>query len=139
MLRRAVTWHPVRVNVQLGEHDTPPAEAARYWIAMMKLAADLGLTIDLELHRDAATETVEKSMEIAERYRQATGQTIRFCLDYSHFAVGKHFAPPFAPRLLAARELIAPVRQFHMRPFNGHHAQIPMTNGRDELTPEAKE
>lgn len=136
-LQRATHWRPVRINVQLGEHDTAPADAVRTWIKMTNTAAALGLAIDLELHRDTATETPEKARAIAEQFRAETGKTIRFCLDFSHFAVTKHLAPPFAPRLLAWPEWLSPVRQLHLRPFNGHHAQIPVTDGAGNLTPEA--
>ena len=138
-LHRAVDWRPRRINVQLCEHDTPPAEAARTWLAVEKLAGELGLAVDLELHRDTATETPEKAAAIARAFHDATGRPIRFCYDCSHFAVTKHRAPPFAPRLLAEPGLVATARQFHFRPFNGHHAQIPVTDGRGGLAPECRD
>lgn len=133
-LRDAASMKPARVNVQLCDHDTLPEEAAKVWLAMQKPADDLGLQIDLEIHRDTATETPEKCWEIADRFAQATGKTIRFCLDFSHLAVIKHLAAPFAPRLLERRDLLPPVRQMHFRPFNGHHCQIPVTDGHGQLT-----
>ena len=138
-LRKAVAWNPRRVNVQLCDHDTPPDQAARVWVKMEQLAARLGLAIDLELHRDTATETPEKALAIAEWVQSSTGRTPRFCLDFSHFAVTKHLSPPFAPRLLGAPEILRGARQLHLRPFNGHHAQIPATNGSGELTPEFRD
>jgi hypothetical protein len=33
-------------------------------------------------------------------------------------------------------DLIQRAQQFHFRPFNGHHCQVPVTNGRGKLTPE---
>ena len=53
--RRARDWNPQRVDVQLCEHDTPPEEAVRAWTGMVALAEELGLEINLELHRDTAT------------------------------------------------------------------------------------
>lgn len=135
--REAVKWKPRRINIQLCEHHTPPAKAAAAWIQMIALAEHLGLEIDLELHRDTATETPEKAYEIADRVLQSTGRIVRFCLDYSHFAVTKHLAPPFGPRLFERADLVAPVRQIHLRPFNGHHAQVPVTDGQGALSPEA--
>lgn len=96
---------------------------------MVGIAEDLGLEIDLELHRNTATETPEKAYEIADSFSQQTGRKIRLCLDYSHFAVTKHLTPPFASRLLDRLDLLSPVRMIHARPFNGHHAQIPATDG----------
>lgn len=137
--RRAVEFSPRRINVQLCDHDTLTAEAVKAWIAMMACAEKLGLVIDLELHRDTATETPEKAYAIADAFREETGQTIRFCLDYSHFAVTKHLRPPYAPRLLNRPELLPLVRQLHLRPFNGNHAQLPATDGHGALTPECSD
>jgi len=56
--------------------------------------------------------------------------------DFSHLAVVKHLLPPFWPRLGQRPDLIQRAQQFHFRPFNGHHCQVPVTNGRGQLTPE---
>ncbi|RYD43012.1 MAG: xylose isomerase [Verrucomicrobiaceae bacterium] len=135
-LRKAVEYSPVRVNIHLMDHDTTPREAVATWIPMMELAEKLGLQIDLEIHRDTATETPEKSEEIASLYLAETGREIRWSLDHSHFATVKHLNPPFAPRLLESPTGIGDVRHMHFRPFNGHHAQIPATDGKGNLTPE---
>ncbi len=136
-LEAAAEWKPRRLNVQLCDHDTPPEEAARVWIARVALAEKLGIAIDLELHRDTATETPEKARAIADLFKRATGRPIRFCFDFSHFAVTKHLTPPFAPRLLDDwREEIAEARLIHFRPFNGHHAQVPATDGNGRWSPE---
>lgn len=135
-LHNAVEYSPKRVNIHLMDHDTPPAEAVATWIPMMELADRLGLAIDLEIHRDTATETPEKSGEIAALYLRETGREIRWSLDHSHFATVKHLNPPYAPRLIDSPGGTRDVRHIHFRPFNGHHAQIPATDGRGNLTPE---
>ena len=135
-LRKAQDWNPRRINVQLCDHDTPPDEAADVWIKMTELATELGLVIDLETHRDTATETPEKIEAIAECYQRWTGQPIGLCLDFSHSAVVKHLMPPFGPRLLQRLDLVRRARHLHLRPFNGHHAQIPVTDGQGSLSPE---
>lgn len=135
-LRAAASMKPARVDVQLADHDTSPAEAAKIWIAMQAPADDLGLQIDLEVHRDTATETPEKTWEIADRFEQATGRKIRLSFDFSHLAVIKHLTPPFAARLLERRELVPLARQMHFRPFNGQHCQVPATDGQGNLSPE---
>ena len=138
-LQAAATTGPARVNVQLWDHDTPPKIAAKTWEKMQPLARQLGLAIDLEVHRDTATETPEKTWEIAERYRKSTGKKCRFCFDFSHLAVVKHLAPPYAKRLLAEHlDLIQLARQMHFRPFNGHHCQVPLTDGNGNLSSEGK-
>jgi hypothetical protein len=135
-LEAASTTKPARINVQLGDHDTPPRAAVKIWIKMETLAAKMGLDVDLEVHRDTCTETPEKVEEIAALYERATDKKIRFCYDFSHIAVVKHLNPPYAERLLTRPDLVQLSRQVHFRPFNGHHGQIPATNAQGEETPE---
>jgi hypothetical protein len=129
---------PVRINVQLCDHDTPPREAVKVWLKMEAQAKKMGLEVDLEVHRDTCTETPEKVYEIAALYKKATGKKIRFCWDFSHIAVVKHISPPYAERLLVRPDLVQLARQLHFRPFNGHHAQIPALDAKGRETPEIK-
>jgi hypothetical protein len=138
-LKAAKRVKPARINVQLCDHDTPPAKAVRIWIKMADLAEKMGLNVDLEVHRDTCTETPEKVYEIAALYQKATGKKLRFCFDYSHIGVVKHLSPPFAERLLIRPDLIQLSRQVHFRPFNGHHCQIAATDGKGNETPEFKD
>ena len=124
---------PVRINVQLCDHDTEPRTAVGVWIDLLKVAEDMGLTVDLEVHRDTCTETPEKTWQIADLFAEATGRLIRYNFDHSHFAVVKHLAPPYAGRLLERPELLQASRQIHLRPFNGHHCEIPVTNGEGKM------
>jgi hypothetical protein len=135
-LRAAAKLRPVRVNAQILDHDTPPKIAVVAWIKMLALADQLGLELDLETHRDTCTETPEKIYEIAALYQKATGKKIRFSWDFSHIAVVKHLNPPYAERILIRPELVRLARQVHLRPFNGHHCQVPATNGKGRPSPE---
>lgn len=137
-LKNIKSLNAVRVNVQALDHDTPPKVAVKFWLQMEKEAEKLGLNLDLEVHRDTCTETPEKTYEIADLYKKATGKNIRFCWDFSHFGVVKHLYPPYAKRLLVRPELIQNTRQFHFRPFNGHHCQIPATDGKGNEALEIK-
>lgn len=129
----------VHINVQLADHDTPSAVATRLWLRMVREAEEIGgLILSLEVHRDTCTETPEKTYEIAERYYAATGELILLNFDFSHFAVVKHLAPEnYAERLLDHPELVTNSAQCHLRPFNGHHCQVPVTY-RGRLSPEVK-
>ena len=129
----------VHINVQMDNHDTPPALAVRHWIRMVREAERVGgVVVSLEVHRDTCTETPEKTYEIAERYHAATGEMIKINFDFSHFAVVKHLrTSDYAPRLLDHPDLVRNSEQCHFRPFNGHHCQVPVTHG-GRLTPEAK-
>ena len=127
------------VNVQLGDHDTPTAVAVRLALKLMEESAKLGLETAIEVHRDTCTETPEKTYALADAYEKATGELIPFVWDYSHLAVVKHLLPPFWPRLGQRPDLIQRAQQFHFRPFNGHHCQVPVTDGRAQLTPEFRD
>jgi hypothetical protein len=127
-------FNPLRINVQLGNHAMQPEEAVDLWIAMNKEAADLGLTLDLETHRDTCTETPEKTWRIAELYSQKTGELILLNFDFSHFAVVKHLYPPYADRLLDRPDLLRVTSQIHLRPFNGHHCEIPVTDSNGKIS-----
>jgi hypothetical protein len=129
----------VHINVQLDNHDTPPAQATRDWILMERAAERVGgVVVSLEVHRDTCTETPEKTYEIAERYHRATGQMIKLNFDFSHLASVKHLAPEnYAKRLLDHPALVINSEQCHFRPFNGHHCQVPVTF-RGKLSPEVR-
>ncbi len=128
------------INVQLLNHDTPPAAAARAAVGLLRAAAKLGVAVHIETHRDTATETPEKFDEILRRYRRATGEELPVTWDHSHFAVSKHMLPPdYARRLLAWPKSIRASQMFHLRPFNSQHCQVPVTNGRGSLTPEFRD
>jgi hypothetical protein len=137
-LEAAQATHPARINAQVCDHDTPPKEALKVWLKMEALAEKMGLAADLEVHRDTCTETPEKVYKIAALYQKATGKKIRLCWDFSHFAVVKHLNPPYADRLLIRPDLVQLARQLHFRPFNGHHCQVPATDGKGRETPEIK-
>ena len=128
------------INIQLLNHDTPPAEAARVAVKLLRESRALGVAVHLETHRDTATETPEKFDEIARLYHKATGELLPVTWDHSHFAVSKHLLPPdYSKRLLVWPELIQHSQMFHLRPFNSQHCQVPVTNGRGALTPEFRD
>ncbi len=123
-------------NVHLRSHDLPAAEALRRWLALERRAIDAGIELSIETHRDTVTETPEKIFSLAERYEQKTGRLLRLTWDFSHLAVVKHIDPAtVAERYLKRADLIVHATQFHFRPFNAHHVQIPVTR-RGVLTPE---
>jgi hypothetical protein len=137
-LKAAQAMKPARINVQHCDHDTAPKDALKIWLKLAAEAEKLGLNVDLEVHRDTCTETPEKVYEIADLYKKATGQKLRLCFDFSHIAVVKHVSAPFAERLLVRPDLVQLSRQVHFRPFNGHHGQIPATDGKGHETVEFK-
>ncbi len=128
------------INLQLLNHDTPPAEATRVAVPLIRAARKLGLAVHIETHRDTATETPEKFDEIARLYRKATGELMPVTWDHSHFAVSKHMmTADYSARLLVWPKLIQASQMFHLRPFNSQHCQVPVTNGRGTLTPEFRD
>jgi len=139
LLRAQKEAGAVQINVQLDDHDTPPAVATKHWIAMVRAAEKIGgLVPSLEVHRDCCTETPEKTYEIAERYERATGGMIKINFDFSHLSVVKHLGPSnYIERLLDHPALVQNSDQSHCRPFNGHHCQVPVTY-RGKLTDEVR-
>src|SRR5258708_1957986 len=125
------------VNVQLGDDFTLPAQALHWTRELMAEARRQKIYTAIEVHRDTATETPEKTYALADGYRAATGTLLPLTWDHSHLAVVKHLKPfLFSKVLLKRPRLIQVARLFHLRPFHGQHAQVPVMDSRNRLTPE---
>ena len=129
------------VNVQLADHDTSPGEALRLTLRLMEDADRIGgLEPAVEVHRDTCTETPEKTYALVDGYFKETGKLLPVTWDFSHIAVVKHLTPDdYVERLLVRPDLIQRAAQFHFRPFNGHHCQVPVTSGERNLTREVRD
>jgi len=128
------------INVQMGDHDTLTPEALKMALTLFKAAEKLGVEPSLEVHRDVCTETPEKTYALADAFKKETGRLLPLTWDFSHLAVVKHLnAGNYSERLLTHPALIQRAEQLHCRPFNGHHAQVPVTDGEGRLTPEVKD
>ena len=125
------------IDVQLGDYDTPLADAVRLAVRIRAVARELALRFAIETHRDTFTETPEATLALARAYAAATGESLPLCLDHSHFAVVRHLHEDLLwERLRQPAELLAAAAQFHLRPFNGHHCQLPALDARGRRTPE---
>lgn len=128
------------INVQLCDHDTPVEEAVEKTVLLMEEDERQNGNVHLEVHRDTCTETPEKAFAIADGFRRETGKILRMNVDHSHPAIIKHLRPEdFAERLLVRPELLQNGNLLHCRPFNGHHCQLPVTDGQGNLTKEFEE
>jgi sugar phosphate isomerase/epimerase len=128
------------VNVQLGGDEVLTPEALRLTLTLLEEAKARGLRPAIESHRSTCTETPEKMYALADAYYEASGELLPISWDFSHFAVVKHLVPAnFIERLLVRPDLVQNAQQFHFRPFNGHHAQVPISDGRGELTQEVQD
>ena len=128
------------VNVQLAADDVSTPEALKLALALNSEGRKLGLEPAIESHRGTCTETPEKTYALADAYQKKTGERLPISWDFSHFAVVKHLVPEnFVKRLLIRPDLIQQAQQFHFRPFNGHHVQVPITDGNGNLTQEVKD
>lgn len=128
------------INVQLADEDTLTPEAVGLALALIQEGRKLEVEPAIEVHRDTCTETPEKAYALADAYQKITGELMPVTWDFSHFAVVKHLTPAnFIEKLLIRPDLIQRAQQFHFRPFNGHHCQIPVTDGKGNLTPELKD
>jgi hypothetical protein len=130
----------VHVNVQLATDDVPTSEALEFALVLNREGKRIGVVPGIETHRGTCTETPEKHYALCDAYKKATGELLTLSIDFSHFAVVKHLTPEnFAERLLTHPSLIQHAQQFHFRPFNGHHAQVPITDGDGNLTQEVRD
>lgn len=139
LIQQNLAGGAVHINVQLADHDTPVDESIRLAIKVIEESEKLGAKCAIEVHRDTCTETPEKAYAIAAGYKKATGQLLPMTWDFSHVSVVKHLAPPYWERLLVDAKLIQNAQQFHFRPFNGHHCQVPVTNGSGKLSLELEQ
>ncbi len=127
------------INVQLADHDTLVEDATTLAVLLIQESKRQGLDVSIEVHRDTCTETPEKTYAIADAYRRVTGELMPITWDFSHLAVVKHLWPDnFSSRLLTRPDLIQRANQLHLRPFNGHHCQVPVTDGHGQLSEEFK-
>lgn len=127
------------MNCQLADHDTPVETASEWTLQLMMEAEKQGAEVHLEMHRDTCTETPEKAYAIAEYVKKKTGSYPKINFDFSHPASLKHLnASNYISRLLdqTAREIFPHSTLWHMRPFNGHHCQVPVTDGNGNFSPE---
>ena len=130
-------WGAHHVNVQLASDDLLPSETLPLAVSLLEQGERRGLELAIETHRGTCTETPEKYYALADAYQRLTGELLPTSWDFSHFAVVKHLVPAnFTERLLVRPDLIQAAQQFHFRPFNGHHAQVPITRSGGQLTDE---
>lgn len=128
------------MNCQLADHDTPVKKAVELAVSLMQAAEKQQAEVYLEVHRDTCTETPEKAYAIAAAYEERTGKTLPMNFDFSHPAVVKHLhAGNYCERLFERVDLFQQSRLWHFRPFNGHHCQIPISDGAGGFVPEYRE
>jgi hypothetical protein len=128
------------VNVQMADDDTLTPEAVGLAVLLMQEGRKLGLEPAVEVHRDTCTETPEKTYALADAYQKITSELLPISWDFSHISVVKHLRPGnYIEKMIVRPDLIQRAQQFHFRPFNGHHAQVPVTDGKGNLTQEVKD
>lgn len=130
----------VAIDVQLCDYDTRLGRAVATLRRIRAAARAEDLPFAIETHRDTFTETPENTVALAAAYRAATGETLPLCLDHSHFALVRHLAPgDLWERLRQPASLLRAATQFHLRPFNGHHCQLPALTASGRRTPEYRD
>ena len=140
LLREQKDCGAVHVNVQLADDAMLTPAALKLALALNRHGKKIGVVPGVETHRGTCTETPEKHYALCDAYEKITGELLPLSVDFSHFAVVKHLMPEnFAKRLLVRPDLIQHAQQFHFRPFNGHHVQVPITDGQGRLTPEVED
>lgn len=123
-------------TIQPCDVDTPLADAIDVVVGVLNAAKEAGIPATIECHRDTFTETPERMWALFDGYRKKTGEAMPTCFDHSHFAVVRHLRAPYWDRLNERPDILRACPRFHMRPFNGHHCQIPATFDGVKRTPE---
>lgn len=140
LFRDATKLGAVAIGIQLGDTDSKLADMIALCKRIHDVAADHNLPYAIETHRDTFTETPEATMALTRGFARRYRRTLPLCLDHSHFAVVRHYAPgTYWERLKEPAEFLDAATQFHLRPFNGHHCQIPVLNHADRRTPEYRD
>jgi len=125
------------VNCQLGVHDTTSDEAVELLGKVLEAAMQMGASVVFEVHRNTAFETPEKTDAILEAIEERGMPLPYLNFDLSHPAVVKHLVPEdFAARLLPDPRYLHDSPLLHLRPFNGQHAQLPVTSSSGGWAPE---
>lgn len=139
-LRAARQLGAVAIGIQLGDTDSALADMIKLAIHIDAVARDFDLPYAIETHRDTFTETPENTLALTRGFSRQRKTTLPLCLDHSHFAVVRHHAPgTYWERLRQPVELLNAATQFHLRPFNGHHCQIPVLTPNGRRTPEYRD
>lgn len=123
-------------TIQPCDVDTPLAEAVEVTARIADAAEAAGVEVTFENHRDTFTETPERLWALCDGFAARTGRPMPVCFDHSHFAVVRHYAAPYWPKLNGRPDVLAHCGRFHLRPFTGHHCQIPATFDGERPTPE---
>lgn len=132
----AAELNAVGIVVQLGTPTMGANSALKLARLLDRTAGKHALSWSVETHRATWLETPEKIWELADRFAGATGRSLPLCFDFSHPALVRHITAPLWPALAERPAAIAAAPVFHLRPFNAHHAQLPVTAGRRGRTPE---
>jgi hypothetical protein len=135
-LRTIKEYGAACVNIHLQEATTPIVEAVTTARTVMACADRMSLDASIEVHRDTCTQTLEKAYALADRFEKAEKRLLKLTWDFSHPAVSQRLSPPFWIRLGERPDLMQWANQYHFRPFNGHHAQVPALGTDGKLTPE---
>lgn len=127
------------INSFLGSPTTPLEEAVQMFIEVDRLERAHGIPIHAETHRGTMLEVPEFSFELYQAIHSRCGIWPRLCHDDSHIALVKHLSLNQLAEFLDSRRtpgLLNRSEQMHLRPFNGHHAQVPVLNHAGGETPE---
>lgn len=133
---KAIGLGASHATIQICDVDTQLEDALRVVESVMAAARKAGISATIETHRDTFTETPERTWAICDAYERRTGEPLPVCFDHSHFAVVRHFSAPYWPKLNERPDVMGRCGRMHLRPFNGHHCQIPATRDGKEPAPE---
>ncbi|MEX0332691.1 MAG: hypothetical protein AB3N64_14845 [Puniceicoccaceae bacterium] len=117
------------INSFLGTPAATLDEAVRLFAEVDRLERLHGVPIHVETHRATMLEVPEFALQLYQASHANTGLWPRLCHDDSHISVVKHFSLSQLTEFLELHRnpgLLKRSQQMHLRPFNGHHAQVPV-------------
>lgn len=91
--RAAKDLSALAIDVQLGDDDTPVADAVKLSRRIRDVARDFDLPFAIQTHRETFTETPEAGLALCREYLKTTDEMLPLCLDHSHFVAVRHLAP----------------------------------------------
>jgi hypothetical protein len=127
------------INCFLGAPTTPAPLATAMLIELDRLERAHAVPVHVETHRATMLEVPEFAFAAYQACAHLSGRWPRLCHDDSHVSIVKHLSLPQLSAFFAAErnpQLLRRSHQMHLRPFNGHHAQVPVLDHKGIETPE---
>jgi hypothetical protein len=130
------------INCFLGTPATSLDEGIGLFAELDRLERACGIAVHAETHRATMLESPEFSFALYQASHSRSGHLPRLCHDDSHISVVKHLPLRQLAEFLTTNRneaLLQRSHQMHLRPFNAHHAQVPVLDATGRETREFRD